>query len=928
MTIQIKLVGYSALASLVLAGIQYPAEAQVSDSAAQSGELGTALTGAIADDSSTDSALTPLSSLTLTPTEYREIEAISAVEVTAPRFEDIAVEATAPADVPFAPSELPPVEQTAQGETAIITDVQISQTPEGFSLVLVSEQSLSVSPAKVSGNAVVTEIANATLELTDEAAAQQFAPAEGIALVQVSALANGNVQVAITGTDAPPEVQLSGVAGNEIFTVVPGVAVAQATDSDAIQVVVTATRTEENILDVPRSVTVIEREQIEQQLSLTNNLTDLLGKLVPGLAPPSFTNATSELELRGRPIVVLIDGVPQTPNSNGNAADLRIIDPALVERIEVLRGPSAIYGDGGTGGIINIITRAPAEETVVYTLSAGVDTSLTSFGGDSVGYNAQLGASGTDGPVEGLFSLSYDVVNSQYDAEGDRIIPTNVSDTSRLGVLAKLAYNFDEQQRVGLTYSFYRDRLDTEFIPDEAITQIPGLQKGRALRVGFFDYEDEPQQTNQVVNLTYRHGDLLGSALDVQLYYRDRELIQRFTDLRLNPISALPLLDPFPDVWQTGLDSTEWGGRLQMDTPLGNAASLLWGIDYANERNNRPLRVSDNAAFDANQELNIIDDTLTQGGPYTLESVGLFTQGRWDITEQWQISGGIRYENFDVAVEDYRLAFVTTPNLPRERQGGENSFDDVAFNAGLIYRPIPEVGLFANFAQGFSIPDVGGVLGAVNSTFDINSDLLLEPQKVDNYEVGIRADLGQVQLTLTGFYNESELGNSLVFDGNGLVTLVRAPQRNYGVEATADWQPSDTWRLGGLFSWNEGENDVDDDGDFDPLSSLDVQPFKVGLYVENDTTPGWTNRLELLGVGGRDRAFDDGVDDFTVDGYVTLDLLSSLQVGGGQLTLGISNLLNNQYLPAATQVLASPGVEARRAAAPGTTLSVRYSIDF
>ncbi|MEM9503359.1 MAG: TonB-dependent receptor plug domain-containing protein, partial [Cyanobacteria bacterium P01_E01_bin.43] len=446
MTIHIKLAGYSALASLVLAGVQYPAEAQVSDSVAQSGDPETALAGAIADHGPTDSALTPLPSLT--PASHPVTGAVPVVEQTAPRLEDMAVDAAALGDGPMASSELP-VEQTAQGETAVITDVQISQTPEGLSLVLVSEQPLSVGPAQISGNALVTEIANATLALTDEAAAQQFAPAEGIALVQVSTLANGNVQVAITGTDAPPELQVS----NGVFTVVPGVAVTQAEDPDAIQVVVTATRTEENILDVPRSVTVIEREQIEQQLSLTNNLADLLGKLVPGLAPPSFTNSTSELELRGRPIVVLIDGVPQTPNSNGNAADLRIIDPALVERIEVLRGPSAIYGDGGTGGIINIITRAPAEETVVYTLSAGVDTSLTDFGGDSVGYNVQLGASGTDGPVEGLLSLSYDVVNSQYDADGDRIIPTNVSDTSRLGLLAKLAYNFDEQQRVGLTYS-------------------------------------------------------------------------------------------------------------------------------------------------------------------------------------------------------------------------------------------------------------------------------------------------------------------------------------------------------------------------------------------------------------------------------------------------------------------------------------------
>ncbi|MEL6383412.1 MAG: TonB-dependent receptor [Cyanobacteria bacterium J06626_18] len=407
--------------------------------------------------------------------------------------------------------------------------------------------------------------------------------------------------------------------------------------------------------------------------------------------------------------MVLIDGVPQTPNSNGNAADLRVIDPALVERVEILRGPSAIYGDGGTGGIVNIITRTPAEDEVTYTFSAGTDTSLTSFGGDSFGYNAQIGASGTSGPIEALLLFSFDGVNSQYDVEGDRIVPTNVSDTSRLGLLAKLGYNIDEQQRLGFTYSFYRDRLDTEFIPDEGITEISGLQKARALRIGSVDYEEEPQHTNEIFNLTYRHGDIFGSELDAQFYYRDRELVQRFTDFRLNPLSELPLLDPFPDVWQTGLNATEWGGRVQVDTPLGNTSNLLWGIDYTNERNNRPLRVSDNAAFDANQELNIVDTSLTQGGPYTLESVGLFTQGRWDITEQWQISGGVRYENFDVSVEDYRLAFVTTTNLPRERQGGENSFDDVAFNVGVIYRPIPEIGLFANFSQGFSIPDVGSL---------------------------------------------------------------------------------------------------------------------------------------------------------------------------------------------------------------------------
>ncbi|MEM1309042.1 MAG: TonB-dependent receptor [Cyanobacteria bacterium P01_H01_bin.153] len=904
MKASIKLLGYSVLASVVPAAMAYPAWAQDPAADSVAARQDAALEGAAAV--TTHEPMVPEPSLAEIPSVVPGVDA---------------------AEVLMNLQETDELAQEADAE-AVITDVQVSPTPDGLAITLVSDQLLAAGNSRTEGNALITDIPDARLELVEGAIAEQFNPAEGIALVQVSELPDGGVRVAITGTDAPPTVQTDSSGNNLVLTVTPGAAVAQTADPDAIQVVVTATRTEENVLDVPRSVTVIEREQIEQQLSFTNNLPDILGKLVPGLAPPPFTNNTIELELRGRPIVVLIDGVPQTPNSNGNAADLRVIDPALIERIEVLRGPSAIYGDGGTGGIVNIITRVPVEDDVTYTLGAGVGTSLTSFGGDSFSYNAEIGASGTDGPVEGLIFFAYDEVNSQYDAEGDRIIPTNVSDTSRISVLAKLAYNFDEQQRLAFTYSFYRDSLDTEFIPDESITDIPGLQKGRALRIGDVEYDEQPRQLNNVLNLTYRHRDILNSQLDAQAYFRDRELIQRFTDFRLNPLSDLPNLAPFPDVWQTTLDATEWGGRLQMDTSLGNAASLLWGVDYSNEINDRPLLVSDNAAFDANQELNIVDDSLTQGGPYTVESVGLFTQASWDITEQWQVSGGLRYENFDVSVEDYSLAFVTAPNLPRERQGGANSFDDVAFNAGIIYRPIPEIGLFANFSQGFSIPNVGSVLGAVNSTFDINSDLLLEPQKVDNYEIGIRAEFGQIQATLSGFYNESDLGTNFAFGDDGLATLVRAPQRNYGVEATLDWQPSSTWRLGGLFSWNEGESDVDDDGEFEPLNRLNVKPFKLGLYVENDTTPGWTNRLELLAVGNRDRAFDEGVDAEPIDGYVTLDFLSSLQLGDGRLTLGISNLLNNQYLPVATQGLFTSGVEARRAAAPGATLSLRYTLEF
>lgn len=808
----------------------------------------------------------------------------------------------------------------AQVEAAVITDVQVSTTPQGLSVVLVSDQPLSAGEFQVSGNALITEIPNSSLALADESVAEQFSPAAGIALVQVSDLSGGGVQVAITGTDAPPVVQVDNEAGNLVLSVEPGIATGTVDDSDSIQVVVTATRTEERVLDIPRSVTVIEREQIEQQLALTNNLPDILGRLLPGLGPPSLQRTTRGLTLRGRNPLVLIDGVPQSVNGV-SGSELNGIDPASLERIEVVPGASAIYGDGATGGVINLITRAPIEEGVTYDLSVGTQVGLTAVEADSFSYSYRIDVAAADGNADGRLSLTYDANNAQFDANGNRIPPdTGISDSNRIGLLAKLGFDLNEQQRLALTYSFYRDALDTEFVTDTSIFLIPGTQTARAVRFGNIDYDEPPSLTNHVINLTYHHAEILGSQLDAQVYYRDLEDIGGFTDLRLNP-NRRPF---FPEIFRNRREVSELGARLQVETPLGSSASLLWGGDYSQEDIAVPVLIVDAAAFDANREINVVEE-LDLFPQYDLDSLGLFAQARWDVTEQFQVSGGLRYDNFNFSVDDYQLAFQS----PGERRGGSGSTDGLSYNAGILYRPIPEIGLFASYSQGFSLPNLGSVFSSAAPTFDINSDLLLESQTVDNYEVGIRAEFEQVQASLAGFYSQSDLGTAIAFNRNtGFSELVRAPQRNYGVEATLDWQPDVTWRLGGYFSWSEGENDANNDGEFLALGSLNVPPYKLGLYVENDTTPNWTNRLQLLWVGSRDRAFNDDVDLFRVNSYITLDLFSSFQLGGGsQLTLGIENLLNTDYLPLTSQERFGR-FEERRYAAPGTRLSLRYSIRF
>ncbi|NJL47841.1 MAG: TonB-dependent receptor [Leptolyngbyaceae cyanobacterium SM2_5_2] len=614
--------------------------------------------------------------------------------------------------------------QSGVQSPSMITGVQIEQTENGINILLVAEGPLAPEPGRIEGNALILEIANATLDLADAATAEQFSPTQGIALVQVSDLSNGRVRVSITGTDGPPNVQANSQTNALILSVEPGEIPAEVPTNEAIQVVVTATRTETPLQDVPRSVTVIPREAIERQQQLTNNLPDILGTLVPGLGPPIRQNRIRNLSLRGRRPLILIDGVPQNPNSSFET-ELNVIDPASIERIEVVRGPSSLYGDGAAGGIINIITHSPSGDDAAYNVALGTGASLSNLQGDSLAYNVQLGAEDTRDNASIRLDFAYDANNSQYDARGNRIpAETGVIDTDSVGLTGKLRVDFTEEQRLNLGYGFYREALDTRFISDSAILAIPGLQTARALEVGPIDYDEPPRQINHVVNLTYQHDNVLGSRLDAQAYYHDLQLSQTFADIR-----PLNLPDFFPQLFQTNLDFSQWGTRLQLDTPLGNAANLLWGVDYSQESNHRPLLVSDPAAFDERLALNVVQ-VLDQTPPYDLNSLGLFGQLRWDITEQWQISGGIRYDNFNFSVDDYEIAFAEPP---KARQGGSGNADDISFNAGVIYQPISEVSLFASFAQGFSIPDLGLALSLVDPGFDIDTDLFLSPQAVNQF---------------------------------------------------------------------------------------------------------------------------------------------------------------------------------------------------
>lgn len=172
-------------------------------------------------------------------------------------------------------------------------------------------------------------------------------------------------------------------------------------------VVISATRIPVPAREVASSVTVIDREQIEQKQKQT--VADLL-RDVPGVqvTQSGGPGQTARVFIRGaesRHTLVLIDGVEvNDPSDVGNAFEFNYLSTDNIERIEVLRGPqSGIYGADAIGGVINITTRAGKGKPGVNALAG-----YGSYGTQ----RAQLGSSGEVGRV------NYSVSASRFKTDG------------------------------------------------------------------------------------------------------------------------------------------------------------------------------------------------------------------------------------------------------------------------------------------------------------------------------------------------------------------------------------------------------------------------------------------------------------------------------------------------------------------------------
>lgn len=658
-------------------------------------------------------------------------------------------------------------------------------------------------------------------------------------------------------------------------------------DSDEVQldeiVVESVSRVATPISDVTRSISVVTSEELQKQRSLDRSAGSVISQSVPGFSPSTQALTNFGQQLRGRNFQTLIDGVPQDTTLRNGQRSLQSIDIDAVEQIEVVRGGSALYGFGADGGLINFITKRPKEGAVNIIAQEGISFSTNEFE-DSIETDLNLQASGRTGAFDYLFGGTFVNRGNTFDADGNRRVVDPVGaqggldESKETNLLAKLGYQVDQTQRFETSFNLFRLRQDADFglrsstadgtlfdPPSEPEIALPGN-----------DQDAKPGNKATNATLNYKNDDILGNSIDVLGYYQ-----------QIDTVFTL-----FPGFDQTQIESEKIGTRLTINTPIEIEPlpfDVTWGIDYLKD---------DTGQFAINGASSARGDQ---------DAIAGFAQIEVPIGDYGTITGGIRHE--DVSID------VTEVDPVGELNGSET-----LFNASASAFLTDNLTLFGGFSQSFSPGDILRVI--VDGSFTTTDDVELEFVKTDNYEAGIRATFDRWDAEAAVFYSESNNGTS--FDEN--LQIITRPEEIWGFEASINVDVTEQIGFGGTLSLIDGQVDTDDDGDFDEdLPTTRIPPTKVTVYGDYSPYEWWDLRAQVFYSGNQSNDSTDFGGGTDIDDYVLVDVLSSFDVGPGELTIGVTNLLNNDYLPVINQAFNS---QFSNVQGPGRRIGIGFTMRF
>lgn len=707
------------------------------------------------------------------------------------------------------------------------------------------------------------------------------------------------VRVSITGYKT--QEQQATIAADQVSKVDFILAEANA---DLKEVIVSASRRAESLAQTPSSVTVLTAKEIATQSVISPNIANILSYSVPGLGTSTNQTGNSGQTLRGRNVLVLIDGIPQSTPLRAGGRDIRSIDPSVIERVEVIKGATAIYGNGAEGGLINYITKkANAGKQFGGYSQIGLTGNLE--GDSTIGYRATQQFYGKVKKFDYIVSGMFEKTGVYRDAEGLVISPEyGLGETKSYNGFAKVGYDISSKQRLELMYNYFSSRQDSRYNTKAGVYGESPAIGVAGNRPGV----DEGTRFNHNSNLQYTNQQVFGNTdLTANLYYQD------FYTIYSNAAS-------FYGGGQSAITSTKKGARLNLNTPFRITPlvpmQVNYGLDLMNDQTAQNL--VDGRAWVP--KMNMINFA-----PYFQASASLFT----DLT----LKAGMRAENINIDVNDFStLATGANGAGSIAVKGGRLNYNAFVFNAGARYSKFKLFNPFISYAQSFSVFELGRVLRAATS--NTLAQLETKPIIVNNYEGGFSSTLGKLNLSAAYYYSTSKLGANLL-EVDGKYISQRIPERVYGFEVQADYQLLKDLAIGGNYAKVEGKGDVDNDGEFDGptdvyLNTTRIPPSKTTGYVKYSGVKNLTVDLNWMRIGSRDRFKTNSsgkylIGEGPVKDFNLFNLAATYQASSAlRVNLGMENLLNKNYYPSISQFYGS-GINYVRGNGRRFNLSAGYS---
>ena len=632
------------------------------------------------------------------------------------------------------------------------------------------------------------------------------------------------------------------------------------------------------IIDVPQSLSILSSEQIALQ-GLTS-VSDII----------NYTPGVNTSQGEGHRDAVVFRGVRSTADFyvDGARDDVQYFRPLYnLEQVEILRGPNALmFGRGGTGGILNRVTKkgVVGEQFTDYTIGAGT------FG--DLGFAIDSNLAINDRTAFRINAAYESLENHRDSFDGDRF---GVNPTARFqlspSTILDVSYEYIDHERFidrgivsgddGRPVEAFEDIIFAD--PDLSTTELDAHVIRAAVQHKFSDnlkgnfsafYGDYdklyqnifPSDFDQTTNVVELDGYV--DTTERENFVLSANSIGEFGTGGINHtvVTGVEYID-------TSSDQDRFNA--QFDTSMDDMETFVV---------NRPVALNGGVGVNAAGDITTISfSQLNDDTEVDIDVISLFLQDEIEIMRNLDLVLGLRYDEFKIDVFNVEALIDGEPDDVINRSRTDQQ---ISPRAGLIYKPRENISIYASYSESF-LPRSGEQFADING-----DDNVLDPNESTNLEAGVKWDPNP-SLSFTASVFEIENSSPQVADADP-DTLDIIDEEITGLEVQLQGQINDAWLLTAGYSYLTGD-DVDEFGNDTGLRPRELPKNTFSVWNSFQATSQFG-----IGIGltYQDESFADNGNTVTLPSFTRLDLSAHFDVNEKlRVQLNIENFTDQLYFP-------------------------------